>query len=385
MDNVTEKKQPLGVFILMASITFMAILSEMVPSGILPQIMEGLNINEQQAGNLVGYYAIASAFCGIPIISYTVEWQRKRLLLILMAGFAISNIAVGLIPNYWSVQFFRVVGGICAGVLWPMIAAYGMKLVPDEEKGRTVAIIMTGTTLGMSFGLPAATLIGTHISWQAEFIVLGVVIAIIGWLCHRYLPEAPGDKRTTSNSPFTVLKNKGVLVIILLTFLAVVANYGVFTYITNLVETTQYPSLSLAQLIFGIGSLISVWITGRFIDKHLQLVDLTLLGASALAYAVFLWINGAVTALHLGFLLWGVGFGALVTLYQTAVARQVPANASAVATSLQSACFNFSIMIATWLGGTLLVGGSIFNVLMMALTALIVGIAVSLIAKKALA
>lgn len=39
----------------------MAIISELIPSGILPELTDGLRISETQAGNLLGFYAIASA------------------------------------------------------------------------------------------------------------------------------------------------------------------------------------------------------------------------------------------------------------------------------------------------------------------------------------
>ena len=73
-----------------------------------------------------------------------------------------------------------------------------------------------------------------------------------------------------------------------------------------------------------------------------------LLGALLLAFA------GIPGIAHLAFLLWGIAFGPLVTMYQAAVARQVDRGRD-VATSLQSSVFNFSIMLAAGMGGVLLV------------------------------
>ena len=56
---------------------------------------------------------------------------------------------------------------------------------------------------------------------------------------------------------------------------------------------------------------------------------------------------------HLAFLLRGVSFGALVTLFQTAVTRQVKTGKD-VATSLQSSTFNFGIVMGSTIGGTIL-------------------------------
>lgn len=372
-------------FILMASVTFMAILSELVPSGILPELMDGLGITEAQAGNLVGFYAIASAIFAIPIISLTVEVNRKRLLMLLLIGFSLSNGLVGFASTYRIAIFGRVIGGICAGVLWPMIAAYGMKLADEEHKGFAVAVIMSGTTFGMSLGLPLVTAIGTNMGWRIEFFALAGIIALIGIVGHFMLPEVPGEKREASNSPLTLIKNKGVLIIILLTFVSVVANYGVYTYITNLVDTIHYTGgIGFAQILFGIGSILSVVIAGKVIDKHIRSLTIFMALNSLIAFVIFWIFAGSTILLHLAFVLWGVGFGALVTLYQTGVARQVPANASAVATSLQSAGFNFSIMTASSLGGLILARGSMSNMLQLMAAILAVGLIVAMMSKKTL-
>lgn len=206
------------VFGLMASVTFVGILSELVPSGILPEMAQGLGIEDSQVGFLVGVYALASAICAIPLISLTLAVNRKTLLLVLLSGFAVSNIVVGLSSSYTLIVAMRIVGGICAGIMWPMIAAYGTALVPASMHGKAITIIMSGNTFGVSLGLPLMTFIGTHVGWRTEFIVLGVVVSLIGFLALKYLPDVPGEKRSQQNSPFAVLQNKGVLIVLLLTF-----------------------------------------------------------------------------------------------------------------------------------------------------------------------
>ena len=82
---------PWAIMILMSSVTFVGILSELMPSGVLPQMMQDLNLNEVQGGNLVGYYALASAIFSIPLISVTMHYNRKLLLLLLLSHFDLSS------------------------------------------------------------------------------------------------------------------------------------------------------------------------------------------------------------------------------------------------------------------------------------------------------
>lgn len=343
------------IFGLMASVTFIGILSELVPSGILPQMTQGLGIEDTQVGFLVGIYALASAIFAIPLISMTLAVNRKTLLLILLAGFALSNIVVGMSSSYYLIVAMRILGGICAGIMWPMIAAYGAALVTEELQGRAITIIMAGNTFGVSLGLPFMTYIGTHLGWRTEFILLGALGALIALVAAKFLPSVPGEKLTQSNSPIAMLKIPQVWIVLVLTFLSVVAHYSTYTYITLLVETLDFQGgISLALLIFGIGSVISVVLSARVIDAHLRGLIVAMLAAGAVAMLLFVLFGGVNGWSHIAFLLWGLAFGPLVTMWQTAVSKQVT-EAKAVATSVQSSVFNFSIMIATWVAGLILV------------------------------
>ncbi len=343
------------VFGLMASVTFVGILSELVPSGILPQMTEGLGVEESEVGFLVGVYALASAIAAIPLVSATLALNRKTLLMALLAGFAVANIVVGLSSSYAVIIAARIVGGICAGVMWPMIAAYGTRLAPEKNMhGKAITVIMSGNTLGISIGLPAMTAIGLTFGWRSVFMVLGAIVAVIAVLSHFYLPEVKGEKLSKSNSPLAVLKMPSIQIVLLLTFLGVAAHYGIYTYITLLVELLGFAGgIGVALLIFGIGSVISVIVSAKYIDAYLRPMIVLMLGVGGISMAMFLAFNGTIGISHVAFFLWGLAFGPLVTMFQTAVSKQVE-NAKDIATSVQSSVFNLSIMIATWVGGLLL-------------------------------
>ncbi len=351
-----DEKQTFSWFVfgLMASVTFVGILSELVPSGILPQMAHGLGVEQSEVGFLVGVYALASAVAAIPLISATLAINRKALLLMLLLGFAASNIVVGLASSYAVIIAARIVGGICAGVMWPMIAAYGIRLAPEHMQGKAITVIMSGNTLGISIGLPAMTTIGLMFGWRSVFLVLGVIVAIIAVLSHFYLPAVKGEQLSRDNSPLAVLKMPPILIVLLLTFLSVAAFYGVYTYITLLVEWVSFTGgISLALLLFGLGSVISVILSARYIDAWLRPLIVAALAVGAVSMALLLAFKGTVGISHIAFFLWGLAFGPLVTMYQAAVSKQVE-TAKDVATSVQSSVFNFSIMIATWVGGMLL-------------------------------
>ena len=385
--NLPQKSSenfPWLIMLLMSSVTFVGILSELMPSGVLPQMMDDLKITEGQTGNLVGYYAIASAIFAIPLISMTMQFNRKMLLLILLGGFSVSNIVAGLLHDYSLIIILRVIGGICAGVMWPMIAAYGMRLVKENHHGKAIAVIMAGNTLGISVGMPIMTFIGNEYGWRTEFIGLGVVILGIAIISFFALPSTPGEKLTKSSSPFALLKIPEVLIVLLLTLLAVIAHYGVYVYITGLVEEIQLSGgIESALLLFGIGSLISVLLAIKYTDQHLRFLTVSMFGLLIISMGLFLMFGNITGIGHIAFFLWGLSFGPLVTLLQAAVSRQVE-SAKDVATSVQSSVFNLSIMIATSLGGILLAQFSPMSLIHLAIGLSVPGLVISYLSKRSL-
>lgn len=372
------------VLFIMAAITCMALLSELVPTGVLPHMSQSLNVAPAAIGNLVGVYALASALCAIPLITLTIDWNRKTLLLLLLGGFAASNFIIAFSTSYYLTLFCRFIGGICAGALWPMITAYGIRLSPPHKQGRAIAIIMGGTTFGASFGMPAMTAIGVGLGWQLEFFLLALVIALVALLVWIYVPPASGEALNRDNSPLTLIRHRSILLMLGLTLLAVTAHYGAYVYITLLVKALDFPGgIEVALIIFGLGAMASVVLSARYIDNHLHGLFCSLLGVSAVAMLLFVVFQGAPPFSHLAFFIWGAGFGALVTLLQAGITRQVRLGKD-VATSLQSSCFNLAIMLASAIGGLALSWGGIMVVMGMALVLLLAATLIALFANNTL-
>ena len=177
-----------------------------------------------------------------------------------------------------------------------------------------------------------------------------------------------------------MLQNRGVLLMITLTFLAVGANYGVYTYVTNLVADVHYPGVAVAQLFFGAGSVLAVILSMLFIDRHLYGMFVALYFSGAATMAAFCF-GGSVILFHAAFVLWGLGFGAMSSMFQTATARQVTEGV-AVANAVQSMAFNFAIMVGTTTGGLLLEKEGTKPILLAAMAVLLAGLALAAMNSK---
>jgi predicted MFS family arabinose efflux permease len=160
------------------------------------------------------------------------------------------------------------------------------------------------------------------------------------------------------------------------------AHYGLYTYISPLVEYINLSGgIKIASLIFGIGTLISVAIAGKYVDSHLGQLTAFMLILALVSMFMFIGFKGMFIISHITFLLWGISFGALVTIFQTAVTRQVETGKD-VATSLQSSTFNFGIVFGSAIGGAILDKSSVFSIVYLTICLLVVPILLSIFAKK---
>lgn len=71
MSDLSSNRFPWLGLLALAVAGFIAIMTETLPAGLLPQIKEGLQVSEALAGQLVTLYAIGSMVAAIPVAVLT--------------------------------------------------------------------------------------------------------------------------------------------------------------------------------------------------------------------------------------------------------------------------------------------------------------------------
>src|SRR5690625_5503180 len=85
---------------ILAIVTVIVGLVELIVGGILPMIATDLNISVSAAGQLITVFAIVFAISGPVLLSVTSTIERKKLYLIYLSVFFIGNILTYFIPYY---------------------------------------------------------------------------------------------------------------------------------------------------------------------------------------------------------------------------------------------------------------------------------------------
>ena len=347
---------PLGGLLALACAGFITILTEAMPAGLLPQIGAGLDVSPALVGQLVTLYALGSLLAAIPLTLLTRGWRRRPLLLVAIGGFALVNSVTALSSSYGLTLVARFFAGVFAGLLWALLAGYASRMVAPHLQGRAIAIAMLGAPLALSLGVPAGTLLGTLVGWRLSFAIMtGLTLVLLVW-ARWQLPDFAGQPAQKRLGLHQVLTLPGIRPVLWVTFTYVLAHNILYTYIAPLlVPAGLAANIDRVLLVFGLSALLSIWLAGVLIDRWLRtllLISCALFGLIGLALAF--WIN-APWVIYTAVALWGLAFGGLPALLQTALAKSAGESADA-AQSMLVTVWNLGIAGGGLAGGLLLQG-----------------------------
>jgi predicted MFS family arabinose efflux permease len=350
----TVQRLPLVTLIGLATIGFVLVAMETMPAGLLPVIAAGLNTSEGAVGLLVSAYALGTVIVTIPAISLTRRMRRKPLLLTALAGLILANSITAVSTDVGLALLSRFVAGSFSGVLWGMLAAYGLKISPPRRGGLALAIVSTGAPIGFALGTPLGSWLGTTFDWRWAFAGLTIVALVAGTLLALVAPNAPGQTGRTRLPVLRVLRFPGIAVILAVIFAWMLAHNTIYTYISPYLRTTGSSlTVDVQLLIFGIASIGGIILTGALLDRFPR----ALLHGSLMLFvtaAVILLVSHTSTPAIIGAtIVWGATFGGASAQLQSFLTR-AGGDESDVANSFLPVAFNVAIFVAGILGAGLL-------------------------------
>lgn len=345
-----ESRLPILGLLALSTTAFLTILTETMPAAVLPAMADSLGQSPAGIGQLVSVYALASAAAAIPVVAMTRGVPRRMLYVILVLIFTVANTVTALSSHYPLTVASRVVAGLAAGVVWPVICGYAIRLVDSKDMGRALAITLAGSTVAMVAGLPLGSLLGSLLGWRYSYGLLSLLsVLVIIWVV-AVVPAAPGDRTRNTLSVRDVARIPGLRPILLATSLSIVAHYTLYTYMAPLAEALRLPGgTTQGLLVFGVGALAGVVLAGRFVDSLMRRMTIAVLALAAVVMVV-LTIDLHPGLASVALFLWGASFGGLPTLFQSATAKVTGANAE-LGTAMLTTIYNIGIFGGGAIGG----------------------------------
>ncbi len=349
---------PVALFALMIG-AFAIGTTEFVIVGLVPTIAQNLAISVPFAGLLVSLYALSVAVSAPLLTAMTARWQRRNVLLFLMAIFVVGNFLAWQATNFSTLIGARIVTGLSHGVFFSIGSTIATQLVTKEKAAAAIAMMFTGLTVALVTGVPLGAYIGQHFGWQTTFLAvmsLGV-IAFIGALL--FVPKnLQQPKPVKLMQQLDVIRSPRLLLVYAMTALGYGGTFVLFTFLSPMLQQLSGfngNDISLILVGYGIAVALGNTLGGKLADKLGTIRSLKyIFSVQMLVLFSFYFTAQSAWAVLISTMLLGLTSFANVPPLQLLVVEQAKIDAPQsvdVASGLNIAAFNLGITIGAGIGG----------------------------------
>ncbi len=359
----TDTAFPWIGLVTLAGAIFVSVTSEFLPTGLLPEMAEGLGVSQSRIGLLVSVFAGTVVASAAPLTSVTRRFPRKPLIVIVLVAFAVSNFIGAIAPSYEVVLASRVLGGLAHGLFWAVVGAYPGHLVQKGQLARAVAITSAGGSAAFVLGVPAGTALGHLLGWRLAFTIVGVVILVLAVLVIRFLPPVEHRQPVlTGEIPVPLRKDPtalGVGLVCTITLVMMIGHNLYYTYIVPFFTTVNgFPddAVSLLLLVYGLAGAVGLLLVGLIGGRFPRLGLFSSAAFIVLAVLVMGLLPREPVIVVIALVVWGAAFGGAPALLQTRVLQLASPQLRDVSAAFVTTSFNIGIGGGALIGSLMLDG-----------------------------
>jgi MFS transporter, DHA1 family, inner membrane transport protein len=326
--------------------------------GLLPDVARSFAVTTPQAGYVISAYALG-VVVGAPLIAIAgAKSSRRSLLLVLMAVFAVGNLASALAPGFLSFLVLRFLSGLPHGAYFGVSALVAASLVAVERRAQTVGYVMLGLTGATLVGTPVMAFFGQYLSWRAMFLSVGLIAVLTVTLIWFYLPrDKPADGASVVRE-LVAFTHPQVLLTLTLAATGFGGMFAIFTYIASTAtEVAHMPvgMIPVIMVLFGIGMNVGNLVGSKLADIALMGTIGGMLVFNIVVMTLFSLTAASPVMLCTSALLMGCTFAAGPAI-QTRLMDVASDGQTLAAASMHSA-FNLANALGAWLGGLVIALG----------------------------
>ena len=268
--------------------------AEFIVIGITPDIAEIYQIPLSDAGNLVGYFAVAYAVSTPIIVLSTGRFRRFPLFVIFLIVFNMGNILAILAPSYEVLMLARICTAIVSGVTLSTVMTFINDIIPQEQAPRIISFVYAGFSVASVLGTPIGTLLSDAFGIKSAFVAVEAVALLVTVLLLISVPRSGStDVSSSVREQLVILKDRRIILVLVMKAFGMAATYVFYVYVTPILEDSVGLSVWMVSLVlffYGGATIVSNLGSGSLAQRFglgklplmfaLQAVVLALLGIS---------------------------------------------------------------------------------------------------------
>lgn len=362
--------------------SFVLVLSEFLPIGLLPAIADDLDVGIGTAGLMVVATGLVGAVAAPVVTVLTSRLDRRVVLVSLTVLLVIADGLAAIAPSFSVLLIARMLLGVGIGGFWAIGAGIAGRLVRPELTIRATSLITAGVSVATVVSLPLGALVSSLASWRLGFVIGGALGLVALVLQLAMLPRIPAQQRVRFATLGSLLRVPRARVGLIAAAFVFAAQFAAYTYIAPYLQQlvgVGPDTVTIALLVFGVAGIIGNFAAGFTLDRSV----LGTIGASkfVLAAAVVLLplLAHSVVGVFVLLVVWGLVWGALPLGMQTWMSTASPAGSETglalFVTTIQlaiaagsvlggAAVSSFGLAADFWLAGGVAIVGAVVLVAM---------------------
>ena len=263
---------------LLALGTFATGTDTLVVAGVLPELAQHFQVSTGMTGLLITSFALTYGLSAPLLAAIIGRWSQHRVLLVALLGLCLACLGSIVAPTFAVLLVWRALAGACAALISPTSSLIAASLAPAQQRGRALSVVAIGSSASTVLGVPLGAWIGQQFGWQSTFgLVEGLAAVALLSILLLSLPALPTPPVLSLPQRLAPLTRPYIVLALLPTFLSVIANSMVFSYVTPLLQLhTHSMDIEGLLLVYGVGCIIGNVLGGISADHFGSTITLTI-------------------------------------------------------------------------------------------------------------
>lgn len=319
--------------------------TEYIPIALLSDIGQSFGKAATEVGMMITVYAWIVALLSLPLMLMTKNIERRKLLLMLFALFALFHALSFFSWNFNILLVSRIGIALTHAVFWSITASLAVRLAPAGKTNQALGLLSTGTVLAMVLGIPLGRMVGQYFSWQLSFLLIGVCAAGVMLVLAKNLPALPSQNTGSLSSLPSLFKRRNLMLLYAMTVLIITAHFTAYSYIEPFVLQVggfKAEQVTIVLSLYGLAGFAASYLFGKWFAKSQRLFMLGAVAVILLSALLLLPFASFPYAVYALVFIWGVAI-VIVSLGMVSKVLAFASDATDVANSIYSGLYNVGI------------------------------------------
>lgn len=319
--------------------------TEFIPIALLSDIGQSFGKPATEVGMMITVYAWIVALLSLPLMLMTKNIERRKLLLMLFALFALFHALSFFSWNFTILLVSRVGIALTHAIFWSITASLAVRLAPAGKTNQALGLLSTGSVLAMVLGIPLGRVVGQYFGWQLSFLLIGVCAAGVMLVLAKNLPALPSQNTGSLSSLPSLFKRRNLMLLYTMTVLIITAHFTAYSYIEPFVLQVggfKAEQVTIVLSLYGLAGFAASYLFGKWFAKSQRLFMLGAVAVILLSALLLLPFASFPYAVYALVFIWGVAI-VIVSLGMVSKVLTFASDATDVANSIYSGLYNVGI------------------------------------------